>query len=104
MVLQHVPQGARLVVVVGALIDAHLLGHGDLHVIDEVAVPQRLDEGIGKAEHQQVLHRFLAEVMIDAKHLAFVEIAVQQLVEHPGRFDVLTEGLLHHDAVQATGC
>ena len=78
VVLQHVAQRAGIVVVVGAVLDADRLGHGDLHVVDEVAVPQRLDQGVGEAEHQQVLHRLLAEVVIDAVDLLLVEMLVQQ--------------------------
>jgi hypothetical protein len=36
-------------------------------VLDVRAVPERLDDGVGEAEVQQVLHRLLAEEMIDAK-------------------------------------
>jgi hypothetical protein len=35
--------------------------------LDEVAVPDRLQEGIGEAEIEQVLNRFLAQIMIDAE-------------------------------------
>jgi hypothetical protein len=103
VVLQHVAHGTGPVVIIGAAADAHLLGHGDLHVVDEVAVPQVLDEGVGEAEHQQVLHRLLAHVVVDAEDLLLLEVAVQELVQHPGRLDVGAEGLFHHDAVQTPG-
>jgi hypothetical protein len=81
VILQHVAHGAGGVVVAGAPAHALRLGHGDLHVVDVVAVPDRLDQGVGEAEHQQVLHRFLAEVMIDAVNLVLVEIVVQLCVQ-----------------------
>ena len=39
MVLHHVAQRAGLLVVAAAALDADRLGHRDLHVVDEVAVP-----------------------------------------------------------------
>ena len=46
-----------------------------LHACDVFAIPERLQEGIGEAEIQEVLHRLLAEKMIDAEDM--------RLVEHP---------------------
>ncbi len=62
------------VVVAGAAADADVLGHGDLHMVDEIAVPQRFDQRVGEAEHQQVLDGFLAQIVIDAEDLLFVEM------------------------------
>ena len=84
MVLHHVAQGADAFVVAGAggdhlaglrivLGQALLLGDGDLHVVDVLLVPQRLEDAVGEAQHQQVLHRLLAEVVIDAIGLALGE-------------------------------
>ena len=39
--------------------------------------------------------------MIDAVHLLFVEVFVQQAVQHLRGFDVLAEGFFHHDAMLA---
>ena len=100
MVLQHVAQRAGAVVVIGTVLDADRLGHGDLHMVDEVAVPQGLDQRVGKTEHQQVLHRLLAEKVIDAVDLLLVEMLVQQAIEHLRRFEVFAKGLFDHDAVQ----
>ena len=81
MVLEHVAQHAGLVVITAAPADRHFLGHRDLHVIDVVAVPDRLENGVGKPQHQHVLHRFLAQVMVDAIHLLLGEHLVHGLVE-----------------------
>ncbi len=61
--------------------DADLLVHGDLHVIDMVAIPDRLEHAIGKAQHQDVLHRLLAEIVIDPVDLLLVHQAEQFLVQ-----------------------
>ncbi len=76
--------------------------HGDLDVVDEVAVPQRLDHQVGKAEYQQVLHRLLGKVVIDAIDLLLVEVAVHQLIQSLRTFQIHAERLLNHKAVQAS--
>ena len=67
MVLDHVADRAGLLVEAPRPCDAEALGHGDLHAIDVVAVPDRLQERIGEAEIEQVLHRLLAEIVVDAE-------------------------------------
>ena len=57
------------------------LGHVDLHVIDEVAIPDRLEQAVGEAERQDVLRRLLAEEVIDAEDLLLGEHLVQLGVE-----------------------
>ena len=73
MVLHHVAQRAGLLVVAGPRADAFLLGDGDLHVVDVLLVEQRLEDAVGEAQHEDVLDGFLAEVVIDAVDLPFVE-------------------------------
>ena len=73
MVLHHVAQRAGLLVVAGPRADAFRLGDGDLHVIDVLLVEQRLEEAVGEPQDQDVLDRFLAEVVIDPEDLPLVE-------------------------------
>ena len=73
MVLDEVAQRAGVVVVAGAAADADVLCGGDLHVRDVVAVPERFEHAVGEAEREHVLHRLLAEVVVDAEHLALLE-------------------------------
>src|SRR5436309_7625122 len=61
-----VAQHAGPVVVRPAFADRQGLGHGDLHVIDVAMVPDRLEQRVGEAEHEQVLHRLFAKVVVDA--------------------------------------
>ena len=83
MVRHHVAQRAGRVVELAALLDADRLGDRDLHVVDVVAVPQRLEEAVGEAEDQDVLHRLLAEIVIDAEDLLLARHAQDLLVERP---------------------
>ena len=57
----------ELVVIGAAAFDAERFGDRDLHVVDMRVVPQRLEQGVGEAQRHQVLHRFLAEIVVDAE-------------------------------------
>ena len=67
VVLDDVARGADAVVVAGAAADADVLGHGDLHVVDVRAIPDRLEQGVREPQRQDVLDRLLAEVVVDAE-------------------------------------
>jgi hypothetical protein len=57
VVLDHVTDRACLLVEAAAPLDAEALRHRDLHALDVVAVPDRLDERVREAEEEEVLHR-----------------------------------------------
>ena len=80
VVLHHVTQGAGFLVITAAGADAQFLAHRNLDVVHRLAVPELLENRIGKTEHQNVLDRFLAEVMVDAENLFFMR--------EPGEFGV----------------
>ena len=44
MILHHVAHGAGFVIEIAAPLDAEFFGDGDLHVFDETAAPQRLEQ------------------------------------------------------------
>src|SRR6185369_15247958 len=97
MVLHHVANSSGLVIKRGAALDAEVFGHGDLHAFHIMAVPEGLEQRIGEAEEQHVVHRFLAEVMIDPKYSLFVESLEQDPVELLCGQEVGAEGLFHDD-------
>jgi hypothetical protein len=98
VVLDDVAGGADAVVVAGAAADPDVLRHGDLHVVDVVGVPDRLEHRVGEAQRQDVLHRLLAEVVVDPEDRAAREDVGESLVQLTGRGLVVAERLLHHDA------
>src|SRR5207245_2653760 len=73
----HVAKGARRLVERCPGTKTQRLRDVDLHVGDEVAVPDRLEEPVGEAERENVLRRFLAEKVIDPKNLFLGEDVVQ---------------------------
>ncbi|CCF17988.1 protein of unknown function [Pseudorhizobium banfieldiae] len=97
VVLHHVAQCAGRVVIAGAAFQSDGLRNGDLHVVDVLRVPERLVEGIGEAQRHQVLHRLLAEVVIDAEDLLFLEYPADGVIELQCRREVAADRLLHDD-------
>ncbi len=93
----HVAERAGRLVEAGALAQAQRLRHVDLHVVDEVAVPDRLEQPVGEAERQDVLRRLLAQEVVDAEDLlsantscsrAFSDTALARSV--PNGFSMMT--------------
>ena len=98
VVLDDVAGRADAVVVAGPAADADVLGHGDLDVVDVVAVPHRLEQLVGEAQRQQVLDRLLAEVVVDPEHRVGGEHRLDDLVELAGARQVVPERLLDDHA------
>src|SRR2546428_826522 len=73
VVLHHVAQRPRLLVVRAAGLDADGLGDGQLDLGHVVAVPQRLEDAVGEPEHEDVLDGLLAEVVVDPVDLLLAE-------------------------------
>ena len=93
----HVAKRAGRLVEAGALVEPERLRHVDLHVVDEVAVPDRLEQAVGEAEREDVLRRLLAEEMVDAEDLLFGEHLVQLGVQRDRAREIGAERLFHDD-------
>src|SRR5579872_1585303 len=83
MVRHHVTERAGGIVKAATMTDADLFIDRDLYVVDMVAIPDRFEHAVGKAQHQDVLNRLFAEVMVDPVNLVFggdlEQIGVQRL-------------------------
>ena len=75
MVRDHIAQRPRRLVKFAALLHAHRLRHGDLHMIDPVAIPDRLKHPIGETERHNALNRVLSQKVIDPKDLVLMQRA-----------------------------
>ena len=93
MVLDDVACGADTVVIAGTTSHADVLGHGDLHMVDVIVVPDRLVHGVRETQRQHVLHGLLAKIMVDAEHARRVEHFGDHAIELLGAGQVMTERL-----------
>ena len=98
MILKHIAHDTRFFVVTAAVFHADAFGRGDLHVIDVTAVPNRLEDGVGEAEHHDVLHGLFAEIVVDAVHLVFIEHLMHPAVKLPRGLQVGSERLFNDHA------
>lgn len=98
MVLDHVAQRAGLLIVASPCAHADVLCGRDLHAVHILAVPDGFEYAVRKAKHEDVLHRFLAQVMVDAICLVFPKVGDHHFVERQSRFEVTTERLLYDNA------
>src|SRR5690606_7283130 len=62
------------------------------------AIPERFEKGVGETEVEDVLHRLLAEEVVDAKDARLGKVPMQDLVERARRREIAAERLLDHDA------
>ena len=87
-----------LVVEPAAAGDVEFLRHRDLHEVDVIGVPDRLEKRVREAEVQQVLHRLLAEEMIDSENVLFREKAAQRAIQGLRGGQVASEWLFNDHA------
>ena len=98
MIRHHVAKRARGLIKSAAMLHADGFGGGDLHVVHIIAVPERFDDIVRKAEDHDILYGLFAEVVIDAVDLLFGEDLLQFLVELLCGSQVMPERLFHDDA------
>ena len=101
VILDHVAQRAGFLVIRAAALHADGFRRGDLHVVHVAAVPQRLEDAVAEAEGQDVLHGLLAEVVIDAVDLGFVEALCSSLLSVLRAVQIVPERLFDHHAAPA---
>jgi hypothetical protein len=94
VVLQHVAHRAGVVVVVAAAFEPDGFGHRDLHLLDVPRIPQGLEQGIAETQRQQVLHAFLAEVVVDPEHAVLVEYRGHAVVDRDRGGEIVADRLL----------
>jgi hypothetical protein len=97
VVLEDVAQRSRLLVERPAVLDAEVLRHGDLHMVDVPAIPNRLEDRVGEPQGEDVLDRLLRQVVVDAVDLVLAEVEVELGVELTRALQVAAEGLLDDD-------
>ena len=94
MVLHDIADRADLVVERAPLLDAEVLGEGDLDRVDVLATPDGLEERVGEPQVEDVLYGFLPEEMVDPVQAVFGKDRGQALVQLTGGGEVGAERLL----------
>src|SRR5438045_7773621 len=94
MVLEDVADRPGLLVVAGTVLDPDRLGDGDLDVVDELPVPDRLEDAVREPQRQHVLDGLLAEVVVDTEDLVLFEVLLDRRVQLARRREVVPERLL----------
>ncbi len=97
VILDHIVERAGLLIIRSTSLDADRFRTGDLYVIDVSSIPERLEDPVAEAKRQNVLDGFLAEVVIDAIDLGFVERFVQVIAQFACAGEVVSERLLHDE-------
>ena len=98
MVDDDVAQRADRVVEVAAVLDAEVLRHRDLHALDVVPVPDRLEHRVREPQVEDLLEAHLPEVVVDPEELRLVDVLVELGGQRAGRGQVVAERLLDDDA------
>ena len=97
MVLDDIAGGANAVVVAGPPAQPDVFGHGDLHMVDIVRVPDRIPQLIGEPQRQDVLNRLVAQVVVDPEDRFLREDGVDHVVEIARALEVVAERFLDDD-------
>ena len=79
------------------MLDAERLGDRQLHVVDVAVAPDRLEDRVREPQGVDVLHRLLAQVVVDPVDLRLLEPAVDGAGQLARRLQVVAERLLDHD-------
>src|SRR5204863_2761886 len=98
-ILNHVPERAGFLVITASLADDELFTDRDLNVINGVAIPKPLENGVRETEHQNVLHGLFAKIMVNAEDLLFASVLEQFAIQLAGGFQIVAERFFDHDAL-----
>ena len=97
MVLNDVPERARRVVVLAAP-SAHTFTfrNGDSNAVHMSPVEQRFEDRVAETETEDVLNRFLSQIMIDPIDLFFGQNLPDLLIQFPGALEIPAERLFEN--------
>ena len=98
VVLHHVAQCAGFFIKRTAFFNAEFFRNGDLNVGNVFAAPKRFKQRIAKAQGKQVLHRRLAQVMVDPKNLVFTKNLADTLVDGLVGLEVVAQRFFQNNA------
>src|ERR1043165_1300217 len=97
MVLHHVAERARALIVTSSTFNPEHFGRGNLDMIDVATVPNRFENRVRKPKDQNVLGGFFSEEVIDPIGLVLRECAPDNFIQLPRGSEISAEGLYHDD-------
>ena len=107
VVLHHVSQCPGGFIKRATAFHTEVFRDGDLDIGDVLTPPQRLKQGVAKAQRKQVLHRRFAQIVVNPEYLLFFEVAAHGLVDRSVAGQVMAQRLFQYDpdmgGVQAHG-
>ena len=81
VILDDVARDAGTFEISAAFFHADRFGDSDLHMVNILTIPERLEDPVRKAQHEEVLNSLFAEVVVDAEDLALAERGHRDAVE-----------------------
>src|SRR4051812_32124517 len=97
MVLHHIAQGTRTIVIIATLAHAQLLGYRYLYVFNIVTVPYRFQYRVSKTESHNILYRFFTQIMVYAVYLLFIVNTAQQFIQLFSGFQIMPKRLFYYN-------
>lgn len=97
MILHHIANDSEFVEISAATLRAERFLEGNENRRDVLTIPCRVEELIAESDGHQVLHHFLAQVMVNTVELILSEERGQMIAENLGARRVLSERLLDDD-------
>lgn len=84
MILTYVTECPVLIIVTPAVTDPKVLGSGYLNMIEILWGHKWFEDPVTKAEGQNILQSFFAEIVVEAEYLVFSKMLGKQRVEGVG--------------------
>ena len=95
--MHDIAQGTHRVVKPAAVLNTEVLGHGDLHRRDALAIPDFCQRQIGETQVFQLHDRFFAQEVIHAQDLLLPSHLMQAGIQLARRAQVVSERLFYRD-------
>src|ERR1022692_4973291 len=100
MVFDHIADRPSIVVELPPSLDAEFLRHCDLHTLDVIPIPDRLQEAVGEAKEQKIENGLFTKVVVDAKDSRFRKHGMKSGIQLLRRGEIVPEGLLdNHSSI-----
>src|ERR1039458_20378 len=100
VVLDHVTDRPSVIVELPPPLDPELLRHCDLHTLDVIPIPDRLQEAVGEAKEQKIENGLFTKVVVDTKDSRFRKHEMKSGIQLLRRGEIVPERLLdNHSSI-----